>query len=104
MVHVVRWSAQARDDLFRLHTFLLDRAKTVEDLDLADQAVEAIEHTVAYGLSRTPQIYRRNACHTQRREVIIPFGATGYVALYEALPEGEVLVLAVRHQREEDYL
>ena len=103
-LHVIRWSAQARDDLIRLHAFLLDRAETLEALDLADQAVEAIEHTVTYGLSRTPHIYRRSAGHVYRREVIIPFGATGYVALYELLPSGDVLILAVRHQREEDYL
>ena len=102
--HVVRWSAQAREDLTRLHAFLLDRAITLADLDLADRAVEAIEHTVTHGLSRSPLIYRRSANHVSRREVIIPFGATGYVALYEMLPSNEVLVLAVRHQREEDYL
>lgn len=102
--HLVRWSEQAREDLIRLHTFLLDRAATLADLDLADEAIEAIEHTVQHGLSRTPLIYRRSPTHASRREVIIPFGATGYVALYEVLTSGDVLILAVRHQREEDYL
>ena len=102
--YVVRWSTQAREDLIRLHAFLLDRATTVDDLDLADKAIEAIEHTVQHGLRRTPLIYRRSGDHLARREVIVPFGATGYVALYEILPSSEVLVLAVRHQREEDYL
>jgi plasmid stabilization system protein ParE len=103
-LHVVRWSVPARADLIRLHAYLLDRATTLEELDLADQAVDAIEHTGTHGLSRTPHIYRRSAAQLRRREVIIPFGATGYVALYELLPSGDVLILAVRHQREEDYL
>ena len=38
-----------------------------------------------------------------RRELIIPFGATGYVALYEIANASTVIVLTVRHQREEDY-
>lgn len=36
-------------------------------------------------------------------QLIIPFGATGYVALYEIANRTTVVVLAVRHQREEDY-
>jgi len=35
--------------------------------------------------------------------LIIPFGATGYVALCEIASASTVVVLAVRHQREEDY-
>jgi plasmid stabilization system protein ParE len=102
--HVVSWSAHAREDLVRLHEFLLDRATEIADLDLADKAIEAIERTVQHGLSQSPMIYRKAGRHPTRREVIIPFGATGYVALYEILPTTEVLVLSVRHQREEDYL
>jgi plasmid stabilization system protein ParE len=104
MLHVVIWSAQARNDLIRLHTFQLQQAKTLEDLDLADRALEAIEHTVEHGLSRNPLIYRRASAHRAWREVIIGFGSTGYVALYELLPNSDVLILAIRHQREDDYL
>jgi len=38
-----------------------------------------------------------------QRELIIPFGSTGYVALYEIVSTSKIVVLAVRHQREEDY-
>ena len=102
--HVVRWSEPARQDLIRLHEFLLQQAKTVEDLDHADQALEAIEHTVEHGLGRNPLIYRRAAANRGWREVIMGFGSTGYVALYELLPNSDVLILAVRHQREDDFL
>ncbi len=38
------------------------------------------------------------------RELPIPFGESGYIALYRFEPEwGAVYVLAVRHQREADY-
>jgi hypothetical protein len=34
---------------------------------------------------------------------VIPFGKTGYVALFEIEPPRTVTILAVRHQREDDY-
>jgi hypothetical protein len=37
------------------------------------------------------------------REFIIPFGASGCVALFEIENRDTVTLLAVRHQREEDY-
>jgi len=37
------------------------------------------------------------------RQTVIPFAAAGYVALYEIASSELVLVLAVRHQLEEDY-
>jgi hypothetical protein len=37
------------------------------------------------------------------RELAVPFGNTGYVALFEIEGEGTVTVLAIRHQREDDY-
>ncbi|GAB1394795.1 hypothetical protein MASR1M60_29590 [Rhodocyclaceae bacterium] len=36
------------------------------------------------------------------RELVIPFGAVGYVALFEIDDAETVSVLAVRHQRESD--
>ena len=37
------------------------------------------------------------------REVIIPFGASGYIALFEIEGDDLVTVLAERHQLEDDY-
>jgi len=37
------------------------------------------------------------------REMLVPFGASGYVALYEIDDEETVTILALRHQREDDY-
>ncbi len=55
-------------------------------------------------LARTPYSFRKAGSSSLRRELIIPFGSAGYVALYEIEPEKEhVIVLAVRHQVEDDY-
>ncbi|WJN73288.1 Death on curing protein, Doc toxin [Burkholderia anthina] len=37
------------------------------------------------------------------RELIVSFGTSGYVLLFEIESAEQVTVLAVRHQREEDY-
>jgi plasmid stabilization system protein ParE len=37
------------------------------------------------------------------RELVIPFGHAGYVALFEVVDPTLVVVAAVRHQREDDY-
>jgi plasmid stabilization system protein ParE len=99
----VRFAAAAEDDLIRLFEFLLDRAETAEDLDRAQIAIDAIRSATLHHLASTPYSFRKTGKSPTRRELIIPFGATGYVALFEIASAASVLVLAVRHQREEDY-
>jgi plasmid stabilization system protein ParE len=103
MTFDVRFSAAADDDLARLFDFLLDKAETVEDLDLAQAAIAAVRSMALNQLAVTPYSFRKAGKSPTRRELIIPFGATGYVALYEIASPSSVVVLAVRHQREEDY-
>lgn len=104
MSFTVRWSETALTDLERLHEFLLQRVSVVEDLELADRALEAIEAAADDLLARTPFSFRKAGRSPLWRELIIPFGSTGYVALYEIRPAGQLVVVhAVRHQREEDY-
>jgi len=98
----IRYSAAARDDLVGLYRFLLDRAGTVEDLDLAERALNAISASVD-SLSRSPFIFRKVGQSPFLRELLIPFGHGGYVALFEIEDASTVTVLAVRHQREDDY-
>ena len=99
----VRFSAAAEDDLARLFDFLLDRAETFEDLALAQAAIEAVRSAALNPLAATPYSFRKAGNSPTRRELIIPFGASGYVALYEIASPSSVVVLALRHQREEDY-
>jgi plasmid stabilization system protein ParE len=103
MTFEVRFSAAADDDLARLFDFLLDRVETGDDLEFAQSAVEAVRTAAMSHLAATPYSFRKAGKSPTRRELIIPFGATGYVALCEISSPSSVVVLAVRHQREEDY-
>ena len=103
MNFVVELSPAAEADLERLFDFLLEQADTTEDLDRAQAAIDAIRATAQHRLATTPFSFRKAAQNPAQRELIIPFGATGYVALYEIVSTSKVVVLAVRHQREQDY-
>ena len=102
MSFVVRYSASARNDLKRLYAYLLDRANSVEDLDRAERALGTIISSVD-SLGRSPFIYRKAGPSPFLRELLIPFGDSGYVALFEIEDASTVTILAVRHQREDDY-
>lgn len=71
---------------------------------LADQALDAIRYGIEH-LSRSPFNCRKAypGHNTHLRELIIAFGASGYAALFEIEPGDVVTVLAVRHQREDDF-
>ena len=99
----VQLSPTAEGDLERLFEFLLDRVETIEDLDRAQTAIDAIRATAKHRLAITPFSFRKAAQNPAQRELIIPFGSAGYLALYEIVSTSKVVVLAVRHQREEDY-
>ena len=103
MSFVVELSPTAEADLERLFDFLLDQAETTEDLYRAQAAIEASRATAQHRLAITPFSFRKAARNPAQRELIIPFGGTGYVALYELVGVSKVVLLAVRHQREEDY-
>ena len=99
----VRFSRAATADLERLYDFLLDRAQNIEDLDAADRVIGEVRATATGQLSRSPYSFRKAASSPLTRELIIPAGKSGYVALFEIRPPSLVLILAVRHQLEDDY-
>ena len=99
----VQLSPTAEADLEHLFDFLLDPAETAEDLDHVQAAIDAIRATATHRLAISPFSFRKAARNPAQRELIIPFGGTGHVALYEIVSASKVIVLAVRHQREEDY-
>jgi plasmid stabilization system protein ParE len=98
----VRYADPAREDLLRLFDFLLDRARTAEDFDSAQHAIDVIRETVERSLSRAPFSYRKAGDSPFLRELLIAFGGSGCVALYEIVDAVHVMVLAVRHQLEDD--
>ena len=94
----VRFTAEAEDDLLRLYDFLV-----IKDLGAAERALEAIRAGVEL-LKFSPFSCRKaRRENSLLRELIIPFGKSGYVALFEIDDARTVTVLAVRHQREDDY-
>ena len=56
-------------------------------------------------MSRTGSGRKNAAANDPRlRELLVPFGAAGYVVLFEIEDAQTVTVLAVRHQREDDLI
>ena len=94
------YTEQALLDLERLSDFLLqtDPQAAIHTAALIFDALEI--------LVQHPEIGRK--VHFGQRELVISRGRSGYLALYPFLPHidpsrGQVLVLAIRHQREAGY-
>lgn len=103
MTFKVEFTPEAEADLNRLFDFLLDRAETVEEAVRAYEAVELIRTVANSHLSSTPYSYRKVGARPTLRELIVPFGAAGYVLRFDIRTPELVLVIGARHQREQDY-
>jgi len=94
----VRLSARAQSDLSRLRTFLVSK-----DASVAKRALLAIRSALM-PIAHAPMIGRPVDDSEDLRELVIDFGASGYLALYRYEPALDaVTILAVKHQREDDY-
>ena len=104
MTFKVRLTRDAEADLDRLFDFLLERelCRDGGDLTLPKQAIAALRSGIAT-LKTSPFTCRKAGQSPFLRELIIPFGRTGYVALIEIESSTEVVVFAVRHLLEDDY-
>ena len=95
---MTRWllAPEAADDLERLTDFLLET-----DADCAIETIDLILDALTI-LERHPRMGR--PLPQGLRELGISRGLSGYLALY-SYDEGAnlALILAVRHQREQDY-
>ncbi len=101
MTFQVRFTEQAQADLDRLYDFVLQRADG--DWTIAEHALQAIGNSITV-LELSPFSCRKaTAGNAFLRELVIRFGAAVYVALFEIENARTVTVLAVRHQREDDY-
>jgi plasmid stabilization system protein ParE len=101
MGHRVRFTRDAHADLARLYDFIL--ARDDSDWRVAERAIAAIRDAIR-SLELSPFSFRKaQPGNALLREIVIPFGASGYVALFEIDDPETVTVLAVRHQREDDY-
>ena len=96
----VRFTPDAEADLLSLFDFLVE-----QDLAAAERAEAAIAKAIEL-LELFPFSCRKalgGDGNPFLRELIIPFGGAGYVALFQIDDRRSVTILAVRHQREEDY-
>ena len=98
MSYTVRYTKAAKEDLKRLFRFLLDH-----DQQVAYRAREAIAKGMAF-LNDFPFACRKaEPDNPLLREMLISFGASGYIFLFEIEDNETITILAVRHQREEDF-
>jgi len=95
----VRFTLEAKSDLERLYGFL-----ATHDVGAAQRALEVIDR--AWIQLEEFSFSCRKAEEANNpfvRELVIPFRSAGYVALFEIESNHTITVLAVRHQREDDY-
>ncbi len=98
MSYKVRFTQGAREDLQRLFAFLAE-----QDPQAAKRARKTIAASIEL-LQQFPFTCRKAVPdNTFLRELVISFGNAGYVALFEIEDQETVTILAVRHQREDDY-
>ncbi len=94
----VRYTKAAREDVRRLTKFMLER-----DVLAAHRARSAIAKSIEF-LRDFPFSCRKVVPDNPfLRELIISFGSYGYVALFEISDAEIVTIIALRHQREEDF-
>lgn len=95
-------SPEAQDDFERLQDFWIEVAST----DITDRAIATVLKALDV-LSIFPHSCRKASTDSFNlvcRELVIPFGSSGYLALFEIQEDhNRVAVLAVKHQRESDY-
>ncbi|HEY3452946.1 MAG TPA: type II toxin-antitoxin system RelE/ParE family toxin [Myxococcales bacterium] len=99
MRYRVRFTRGAEKDLLELYDFLAER-----DVDAAQRALRAVRKAVEL-LGIFPFACRKAWApkpDPSLREMVISFGNRGYVALFR-VERRNVIVLAVRHQRHEDF-
>ena len=100
----VRLTRDAEADLDRLFDLVLERelGRAGRNLELAEQALVSIRAGVVT-LKTSPFTCRKAGHSPFLRELIIPLGRSGCVALFEIVGATEVVVCALRHEIEDDY-
>lgn len=94
----VRYSPAARSDLKRLYGFLLEH-----DIVTTRRALTAIVKGAKL-LQQFPFTCRKiDPKNPLVRELLVSFGNSGYALQYEIEDQRTITILAVRHQREDDY-
>lgn len=97
MPYIVIWSSRALKDLQRMYDFLSEKSE-----DAAIEAFKTIKQA-ALLLEDYPSAGRpANDLDPEHRELVIPFGGSGYIFIYEVHGK-QIAILALKHQREVGY-
>lgn len=104
MAYKVQFSCAANEDLDQLFDFVVQRELDSEtgDLNIPARALQSIKDGIRF-LESSPFACRKVGANPFLRELIISFGNSGYVALFEIVDNTTVIIGAIRHQREDDY-
>ena len=96
MPHITRWTETAQQGLEKAYLFFAEKNE-----DAAIAAIKAIREKTLL-LKQFPNAGRpAEDLEPEHRELLIPFGATGYALLYRFdESSAAITVLAVRHQKE----
>jgi plasmid stabilization system protein ParE len=94
----VRYTKGAKEDIKQLYQFLLN-----QDINAAKHALSAIGKITEFLQDFPFSCRKADEQNPFLREVLIPFGSSGYVALFEIKNNNTVTILVARHQREDDY-
>jgi len=94
----LRVSAAAQDDLQRLFESLADN-----DMAAASRARNALEKAYEFAEMMPFACRKADAANPFLRELLIPFGSAGYVAMFEVEDDTTITILAITHQEEEDF-
>ncbi|WP_395773134.1 type II toxin-antitoxin system RelE/ParE family toxin [Agrobacterium pusense] len=98
MTYQLRYTEEALADFDRIYDFLI-----AYDINVAEKAIHAIRAGLDI-LSDFPFSCRKATSENGLiRELLVPFGSSGYIVLFRIDGPETVTIAAVRHQREDDY-
>ena len=93
----IKYSTQAIADLKRLHDFL-----ATQDPDVARRAISVIREALMK-VAVMPERFRPVEGKIYNREAIIDFGSSGYIVRFRHLPNGDITIARIKHQKEDDF-
>lgn len=97
MPYLVHWTDTSAEGLERVYLFLAEKSE-----EAAVAAIKAMREK-ALLLEQFPNAGRpAEDLEPEHRELLVPFGAAGYVLLYR-VEDSSVYILAVKHQKEVGY-
>jgi plasmid stabilization system protein ParE len=93
----VKYSAQSISDLRRLHDFLAQ-----QDPEVARRALSVIRDMLQK-IAVMPERFRPVEGKMYHREAIIDFGSSGYIARFRHMPNGDITIARIKHQKEDGF-